>query len=162
MNWYSIFYWISVADGVKSFFDVFSNVFSWGAIICLAVTVLIIVMKNDKNQNSESENESILYWLTFWRRSTLWLSLLAFITWGGYVFTPSKKDALLIVAGGAVGQFITSDTSARQLPAEAMNLLRAKIRSEIVEINTSSAAEVVDTLEQKTKEELIEILKNKK
>lgn len=162
MNWYSIFYWITVADGVKDFFDAFSDLFSWGAVVCLALTILCIAIINDKHQvHTEQDHASLLYWITFWRRSTLWLLLLAFITWGGYVFTPTKKDALLIVAGGAVGQFITTDSSAKQIPAEAMTLLRTKIRSEIIELN-NPVASLTDTLQEKSKEELIELLKNKK
>lgn len=162
MNWYSIFYWITVADGIKDFFDAFSDLFSWGAVIAIIVTIFVIVYSNDKNQNfTESDEQSNKYWITFWRRTAIWFSLLAFITWGGYVFTPTKKDALLIVAGGAVGQFITTDSSAKQIPAEAMTLLRTKIRSEIMELNNPIAS-VTDTLQEKSKEELIELLKNKK
>lgn len=162
MNWYSIFYWITVADGVKDFFDVFSDLFSWGAVIALGTTILIIVYSKDASQNfTESAEQSNKYWITFFRRTAIWFSLLAFITWGGYVFTPTKKDALLIVAGGAVGQFITTDSSSKQIPAEAMTLLRTKIRSEIMELNNPIES-LSDTLKEKSKEELIELIKSKK
>lgn len=162
MNWYSIFYWITVADGVKSFFDVFSDVFSWFAVISFVFTIVVYIFLKDENQDrTEKDMASIRYWLTFFRRFTTWMMVLSFITWGGYVFTPTKKDALLIVAGGAVGQFVASDSSAKQIPAEAMTLLRTKIRAEIMELN-SPIENIKDTLAEKSKEELIEMLKSKK
>jgi hypothetical protein len=77
----------------------------------------------------------------------------------GYIFIPTKKDALIIVAGGAVGEFITSDSSSKQIPYELTSLLREKIKSEISEIRLTGDLSV-DTLKEKTKEELIEMIKN--
>lgn len=37
MNYYSVFYWLTVADGVKSVFDTFSNIFTFLSVIfCIA------------------------------------------------------------------------------------------------------------------------------
>ena len=92
-------------------------------------------------------------------RATTWFMIIALAMWTGYIFTPTKKDALLIVAGGAVGNFITKDTSAKQIPSEVMTLLRDKIRAEIKDIHVEGFK---DTLMEKSKEELIEMYKNKK
>ncbi len=85
--------------------------------------------------------------------------LLALITWIGYVFIPSKKDCYVIVAGGAVGSFIQSDSAAKKIPTEALQLLRDKIREESANISISG---VTDTLANKSKEELIKLIKDKK
>lgn len=166
MNWYSIFYWISVADKVSKML---------GSIAILTFVLLIIcaigwfVSTNAVSESANRGNEtdqSVSYnewmvWLRSWRLCSVLCLIICVITsimWAGL---PSKKDALIIVAGGAVGQFITTDSSAKQIPAEAMNLLRTKIRSEIMELNNPVAA-LTDTLQEKSKEELIELLKNKK
>ena len=91
-----------------------------------------------------------------------WISMiLCMITWLGYMVTPTKKDALVIIAGGAVGTFIASDSSAKQIPYEMTLLLREKLKSEIQELKAPKVSDVADTLKEKTKEELIELLKKK-
>lgn len=133
MNWYRIFYWITVADGVKNFFDVFSNIFTF-----LTVAGLIFYIANRIYRVSQSDVDKVECdsWGSHFAKF-FWISmLLCIVTWGGYVFTPTKKDALLIVAGGAVGNFITSDSSAKQIPSELTNLLRLKIKDEIEQIKS--------------------------
>lgn len=68
---------------------------------------------------------------------------------------------MIIIAGGTVGNFITSDSSAKQLPSEALLLLRTKIKSEIEELKINPIEELKDTLSGKSKEELIKLLKQK-
>lgn len=169
MNWYKIFYWVTVADNIKSFFDVASNIFTWFAVIgfiifaIVAVCTSIEVSKDPESDDSKSlkiakKATSIFFYTSM---------VLSLITWFGYMACPSKKDALIIIAGGTVGNFITSDSSAKAIPAEAMLLLRSKIKSEINELNLEGAIvdgtqKTVDTLSTKTKEELLEIIKNKR
>lgn len=159
MNWYSIFYWVTVADGVKTFFDWFSNLFTVLSFIALLALIFSIVVYKDENTD-ENEKPGIKYWISFFRKCVIWTVTLCVLTWAGYVFIPSKKDCMVIIAGGAVGNFITKDTAARQIPGEVMLLLRNKIRAEITEINTP--VQVKDTLESKTKEELVALLKELK
>lgn len=162
MNWYKVFYWLTVADGVKGFFDTFSNIFTTFAVLTLIVYIILIGCRLDKTGGpiSEDDKKSLNFWI---RRfgTFFWISAItSLFLWAGYVFTPTKKDALIIIAGGAVGNFITHDTSARQLPAEVMNMLRAKVSAEIRDANMSEV--LGDTLKNKTKEELMEIIKTKK
>lgn len=160
MSWYSIFYWITVADGVRKFFDVASNLATWALGVSGALWfILLLVLKNDDTL-SEADEKNIISSVKTAAKTTrvaLWLALLL---WIGYVFMPSKRDALTIVAGGAVGNFITKDTAAKQIPSEVMTLLRDKLRSEIKEIHITD--QIKDSLASKTKEELIEMIKNKK
>jgi hypothetical protein len=97
--------------------------------------------------------------LSKWWPKTVWpFIILALVSWMGFAFCPSKKDSLIIVTGGAVGNFVTKDSSAKAIPAEAMTLLRDKIKQEIRELNTTT---VTKKLEDMTKEELLEQLKAK-
>lgn len=161
MNWYHIFYWISVADGMKEFFI--------GAVILLSIVTGISLIgffvgtynaadRLSSWGNEDKDYKSSLIWKNAFKRVwSICIFLLAF-SWIGYVFIPSKKDCLVIVAGGAVGNFITRDSSAKQIPSEVMTLLRDKIRSEITEVHL---VDIKDTLVSKSKEELMEIIKNK-
>jgi hypothetical protein len=162
INWYSIFYWLSVADGVKDFFDAFSNIFTFLAILSTILLIIMLAVRGDKSlARNEEEKNSMRYWLTFSRRSFFWSVFLSMITWCGYMMVPSKKDCYIIVAGGAVGNFIQSDSAAKNIPSEALQLLRDKIRQESQELSIKKITEAVsDTLKDKSKEELIEMLKH--
>lgn len=166
MSWYSIFYWITVADRVKEFFDTASGMFSWFAsILVIAYIILSLCYSVEISENNDKTDaaKALSSAKNVLRRLFSTAFLCAMLTWLGYVFCPSKSDALIIVAGGAVGNFITKDTSARQIPPEVMTLLRDKIRSEIKDIHVKDMVNdnLSDTLKSKTKEELIEILKKK-
>lgn len=170
-NWYQIFYWLTVADGVKQFFDVASSVFqvftiisfilllgcSWG--VAYNISDSYIETKEDEDKDPD---------IRAWKRIRLTIAgifytslILCVITWIGYVVVPSKKDALIIIAGGAVGNFVTKDSSAKQIPSEVMLLLRTKIKQEIKETSLKEVVNgEVDTLKNKTPEQLREIIKN--
>jgi hypothetical protein len=169
MNWYEIFYWVTVADNIKDFFDTSSNIFTWFAVIGFIVFILVSLFTSiEVSKNPESDDSKALKLAKKASAGFFYTSLvISLITWFGYMACPSKKDALIIIAGGTVGNFITSDSSAKAIPAEAMLLLRSKIKSEINELNLDGAIgdgtqKTVDTLSTKTKEELLEIIKNKK
>lgn len=160
INWYKIFYYISMADGVKHFFDVFSGWFTGFSIIS-GIAMLIMYITINATDNYDN-TERTLKMKTIFRPTSYFFYfsfVMCLITWFGYVALPNKKDSMVIIAGGAVGTFITSDSSARQLPSEALLLLRTKMRSEISELTTET---VKDTLQELSKEELIKLLKDKK
>jgi hypothetical protein len=169
MNWYTLFYWVSVADSIKKFFDVASNFCTVFLIISLAVIVVTTIgtagqMAESRVTSAEEEDrdEDVRAWKSvrgFGMRFTRIFLIWSFITWIGYALTPTKTDALVIIAGGAVGNFVTHDSSTKQIPSEVMTLLRDKIRSEIQDIHINSIP--VDTLKTKTKEELIDMIKKK-
>lgn len=163
MNWYSIFYWVAIADGVKSTFDVFSNLFLFFSIVSFVFFcgMAFYSTTGDFKKETEEVKGSFRFWVKGFRRFFWYSFILMFITWTIWVFTPTKKDALFIIAGGAVGNFITKDSSAKQIPSEVMLLLRTKIKDEINDINTKNIIPNSDTLKAKTREELIEIIKNK-
>lgn len=167
-NWYSVFYWLTVADGVKEFFDGSSDTFTFftissfiGYMICTGVVSSIA--SNYKTPEEKSDYIAAKIWLKGFKTAFITFIILCIITWAGYIFTPSKKDALIIIAGGAVGNFVTQDSSARAIPSEVMMLLRTKIKEDINETSLKEAIGInTDTLKDKSKEELIKLLKEKK
>jgi len=67
---------------------------------------------------------------------------------------PSKKDMLLIIAGGAAGEFVAHNKDAQALPAEATKWLRAEIQSATAELNPAVQAKKKE-LEGLSQEELV-------
>lgn len=180
MNWYKIFYFLTISDNIKSFFNVMSDIFTFFAVICLIFFVLITIISADVQSNGDAEKDakdlaSLRFWQKTFQKFLIWSSVFMFITWTAYIFTPSKKDCLLIVAGGAVGNFITSDSSAKNIPSELTLLIREKLKEEIKEVKNDATVKsdtakvetkakeisVKDTLINKSKEELIKMINSK-
>jgi hypothetical protein len=163
MNWYQIFYWVTVADGVSTFCLTVSIIFTVAA--CISAIGLFASSYNASDQlqvygPEDKDYKSWFFWTKTWRR-TFTLTVIPAVLLGLMtVLIPTKKDALIIIAGGTVGNFITSDSSSKAIPAEAMVLLREKIKAEIKETKLTDVFQV-DTLKDKSKEELIELLKKK-
>ena len=164
MSWYWVFYWITVADSLSTILQTIAIITLIGTII---TTIGLFFSANYVAEHAKSggpEDQTYSYnewviWHRAWRRTFTFTFITCIITSIAWAMIPSKKDALVIVAGGAVGQFITSDSNTRQIPAEVAVLLRDKIRSEIKEINSAS---ITDTLASKSKEELIKMIQEKK
>jgi len=134
-NWYSVFYWLTVADGVKSFFDVASDIFTWLAVIGLICYIAVIGISlsddgTDYDGNTTPEMKRIrkMFGWVFWG-----FTILSLFTWIGYVAVPTKKDAVMILVGGSVVEFMTTDSVARQIPSELLILARNEIQSAAAE-----------------------------
>lgn len=182
-NFYSLFYWITVSDGVKHLFDVSSNFFtaltffSFVALVITSVGRSVSVSENDlKNENEEKTNSEFRAWESA-RKLTARLFypfvVLMLITWLGYMMTPTKKDCLLIVAGGAVGNFLTSDTSAKSIPSDITAFLHQGLQNEINSMKDSTKKDIekqlglgspkdkfIEKAKAMTKEQLIQYLEN--
>jgi len=174
MNYYSVFYWLTVADGVKEVFDTFSNIFTFLTVISLIAYAIVAGVSIDaKMKGQDSDYKDCLLWRRFVGNFYWMCQIICIITWLGYVFTPTKKDCLLIVAGGAVGNFITTDTSAKALPADVTKFLHLSLNKEIEDLSKdikqdvrkelgvqSPKEKLLDGIEKMTKEQIIEYIKN--
>jgi hypothetical protein len=154
-NWYQVFYWLTVADGVKSFFDVASNIFTWLAVIGLIGYIVAIGISlsddgTDYEGNTTPEMKRIrkMFGWIFWG-----FTILSLFTWIGYVAVPTKKDAVMILVGGSVVEFITTDSVARQIPSELLILARNEIQS-------AAAEAKVDLGIQSQKDKILQEAKN--
>lgn len=162
-NWYNVFYFLTVGDNIRNVFSVLSGLTIITFVISLIGLFISTTATSDKLSYygaTEKDNGylSWKHWKETWGK-TFYVSLFSVIFSSIFViFIPSKKDSLIIIAGGAVGNFISTDSTSKQIPSEAMILLRDKIRSEIKELNINDIVDK-DTLKEKTKEELIELLK---
>lgn len=135
MNWYSVFYWLTVSEGVKGFFDTASNIFTWFAVLSFIALIVVTIGKSvtisaDKLKSVDDETKSPDFraWTTIKRyiQPFFYTMLgLSIFTWAGWTLVPSKKDCALIIAGGTIGNFMANDTSVKKTIPKAFNLLNA-------------------------------------
>lgn len=166
MNWYSVFYWLTVADGVKSFFDVASDIFTWLSVIGLIVYIFAIgfSLSEDSRDNQDEIRPEYLRlrkmfgWI-FWG-----FTILSLVSWFGYVAVPTKKDAVMILVGGSVVEFMTSDSIAKQIPSELLILARNEIQSAAAEAKVdlgimSQREKILDEVKKMSTTELMDRMK---
>jgi hypothetical protein len=156
MSYQSLFYWLVVADNARTFFTVFMIIFT---IISAVSTIWFIIDRNgdDMSTGSGSAAERAKKWM--W-----WAYPFMILFWALFVLTPSKKDALLIVAGGQTMQFLTTDKSAKEIPHELSNFLVTEIKnmaaSAKVDLNIKDQKEkILDSAKKMTAKELMEKMK---
>lgn len=117
MDYTKLFYWLVVADNAKTMFMTFVTIFT---IIAIGSTIACLVTAGNAG---DPEDQKL-------SRKWLWWSLpFCVFFWFLYIFTPSKKDALLIVAGGQTLNFLTTDKSAKQIPSELSGFILTELKN---------------------------------
>lgn len=174
MNWYNIFYWVTRGDSIKDFFDISSNIFTTLAVISFVVVAactigagIQISDSNTKNDDEDKSNPEIRAWQKTRRYSSfLFYPLLIFsiITWLGYVLTPTKKEALLILAGGGTMNYLTTDSTAKQLPHEMTTFVVTELKTMAKEAKVdfgiaNQKERILEDAKQMTTEQLMEKMK---
>lgn len=115
MDYQKLFYWMSVADNAKIFFLIVAVITSVIGFISLLLSLGVFDPPNDVMKKARN-------WVFFsW---PLWI-----IFWGLWIFTPDKKDALFIVAGGGAMNYLSQDSSAKQLPHELIEFTKVNIQN---------------------------------
>jgi hypothetical protein len=179
MNWYTIFYGITVADNVKSFFDTTSNIFTFFAVVSFIAFIIsrlgraVQVSESKlKNDDQDKTNPEIRAWEMANRfASKLFypMLILSLVTWLGYSLTPTKKDCLMIVAGGAVGNFMQSDSSAASLPSDITSYLHLSLKNQIESLSQEDRQDLgvksdkdvlIEKVKDLSKDELIKFLES--
>ena len=126
MNYQSLFYWLVVADNART-------LFLWGVVIFTILSLIsTFIFIGGLFEGNDEMRDGAKPWMK-------WSLPFAFLWWSLYILTPSKKDALLIVAGGQTLNFLTTDNSARQLPKELTNFLVTQIRVYAADANVELA-----------------------
>lgn len=182
VNWYKVFYFMALSDGIKGFFDSTSNIFTTTAVIAFIVLVIATIgrsyvvsenrLETNEEENKDADSRS---WerLRKYTSRIFWVSLgLAIFTWLGYVFVPTKKDCLFIVAGGAAASFVNSDSSIKALPADLTKYVHLSLKEKISELTDDERKEVgltthedsvksslINKVEDLTKDEIIDQIK---
>ena len=84
--------------------------------------------------------------------------------WSLFIFTPSRKDALLIVAGGGTMEFLTTDSTAKQIPHELSNFVVTELRNMGAEAQIelgikSQKDKILDEAKKMSSEQLLQKMK---
>jgi hypothetical protein len=134
MNYTQLFYWLTVADNAKYFFGTMITIFT---LISLISTIGYLA--NTKPEEVEAQRMS--------RKWMWWSYPFCILFWLLQIATPSKKDALLIVAGGETLNFLTTDSTARQIPHELTNFVVTELKNMAsdakVELNINNQKEKI-------------------
>jgi hypothetical protein len=139
IDYSALFYWLVVADNAKTLFLTVSIFFGIVAII----STICYLFNNEANEEEAQKMSRKWMWWSY--------PILIFFTML-CVFTPSKKDALLIVAGGQTLNFLANDKSAKQIPAELSNFVLTEIKNLAAEASVDlNIADQKDKLLEKAK-----------
>lgn len=160
MNYTKLFYWLAVADNART-------LFGWGVAIFTTIAVVATIIniicrgKYLSSETPESDKEDYLQTAKSARKWILWSYPFMFLWWALLVFTPSKKDALLIVAGGQTMNFLTTDSSAKQIPHELSNFVVTELKNMAadakVDLNIANQKEkILNEAKNMTTDELIQ------
>jgi hypothetical protein len=87
--------------------------------ICIIATVCYFVFFDDA---FEKEQRMSRKWM-------FWSYPFAILFWSLYIFTPNKRDSLLIVAGGGTMQFLTTDSTSKQIPHELSSFVVTELKN---------------------------------
>jgi hypothetical protein len=149
MNWYKLFYWLTVADNAKSMFITFTVIFT---LISGVATIAYFANMDDVDEQKMS------------RKWMWWSYPFMVFFWSLYIFTPNKKDALLIVAGGGTMEFLTTDSTVKQIPHELSSFVVTQLKSmgeeAKVELGIQSQKDkILDEAKSMTTQQLLDKMK---
>ena len=153
MSWYTLFYLFTVLDKL-------AIAFQWGAgIFTIATIFLTIVYFINKDRLTNHNKTDGLHWLSVIKWPHRLSIFFCIIFWLLIVFTPTRKDMIIIIAGGAVGEFVTKDSSAQKLPADITRFLRGEILKATAELSDEAKQSIgieteADRIKKLSKEEL--------
>lgn len=152
MDYTKLFYWLTVADNARVMFIVFTVIFT---AVSLFSTFGYLVRKMEGEDEEDCKN--IRKWM-FWSYPFM------ILFWGLTIFTPSKRDALFIVGGGQVVNFLTTDSTTKQIPHELSNFIVSELKTMAKDAEVEYAAEetkerLVEKAKSLSSEELIEKMK---
>jgi hypothetical protein len=125
MSYTSLIYWITVASNVKL-------ILGWFAIIFTVIAAISIIgkyiEKTSANEAFEIDAKLNHKWCIF----TSIMALIVLLSWASL---PSKKDALIILAAGSTLDYVTSDSTAREIPKEVFNYVKTELQTLTSELN---------------------------
>jgi hypothetical protein len=150
MNYQKLFYWISVADQAKTFFITV-------AIITSLIGVLSFLNAMGAFDNDVDERKNARKWTFF-----SWPIMLLF--WGLWIFTPDKKDSLFIVAGGGAMNYLSQDSTAKQIPHELLEFTKVNLQNLAAEAKVqlgvqSQKDKILDEAKNMTSKEILDKMK---
>jgi hypothetical protein len=151
MNYTKLFYWLTVADNAKTLFVTFIWIFTFISVVATCAYIYACTEEEDKTQ-------------TMTRKWMWWSYPFMILFWSLYIFTPSKKDALLIVAGGQTLNFLTTDSTSKQIPHELTSFVVTELKNmaENAKVDLGIASQKDKILEEAKNMTTIQLLEKMK
>lgn len=160
MDYTSLFYWLVVADNAKT-------LFIWGMVIfgivaLISTICLVVSLCSDYYGVRATEERTRDVNMS---KKWMWWSYPFLFFWCSlFVFTPSKKDSLLIVAGGGTLNYLTTDSTAKQIPHELTNFVVTELKNMAkdneIDLNIKSQKEkILNEAKSMTSEEILTKIK---
>lgn len=152
MNWYAIFYWLSVANNARGVFIAFVTIFT---LIALIATIAYFANLSEDNEAEAKLSRKWMWW-SYPFMTLFWLLIM---------FTPSRKDTLLIIAGGGTMEFLSNDSTARQIPKEMTSFVLTELKSMGAEVRNEIGVQnqkekILEQAKKMTSEELLKKIKS--
>jgi hypothetical protein len=132
--------------------------FKTGMVIFTAIAVVSTIVNIFlRTENEDKAADTARNWMK-------WSYPFMFLFWSMFILTPSKKDALLIVAGGQTMNFLTTDKSAKQIPHELSSFIVTELKNMAteakVDLNIKGQKEkILDEAKNMSAKELMEKMK---
>lgn len=124
MDYQKLFYWFTVADNAKVFFLTFITIFTTIASIS-TIGYFINSYSHSAGGQTDEDKES----QRVSRKWMFWSYPFMVMFWALYVFTPNKRDALLIIGGGGTLNYLTQDSTAKQIPHEFLTFVKTELQN---------------------------------
>lgn len=158
MNWFKVFYWISIADNLRGVLCVFAWVTLIFAMVAFGFFVFGDRDLDDMTAKPNGLSERSKKW--FW-----WSLPMCILFFALNAAIPSRKDALLIIAGGGAMEYFTTDSTAKQLPHELTNFVVGELRvlaadAKVQLLSYNTEAEIMRQAKELTTEELLEKMRS--
>ena len=157
MNYTGLFYWLIVADNARIFFGWAVALFMLVILICIIAKVIIstsISYYGDSGVIERKDDHTVTNKYLF--RSIPW----AMLFWLLLIFTPTKRDALLIVAGGQTLNYLTTDSTAQKIPHEMTDFIVTELKSMAEEAKVEIMENKIEKDAISTKQRIINETKN--
>lgn len=160
MDYTKLFYWLTVADNAKTFFGTFAIFFT---VVFLITQIARFV--TSMSEDVDYENDGFKLFLNKCNKWTWYSTPFMLFFLSLWIFTPNKKDALLIIAGGQTVNFLASDEAAKQIPKELTNFvvteLKQMAKEAEVDLNIQTEKEkILDKARDMTADELLKLMKS--
>lgn len=151
MNYQKLFYWMSVADQAKTFFMIVAVIAS--IIGLLSFLIALGAFSEDYDDKAKSRRKWVFFSWPIW-----------IIFWGLWIFTPDKKDALFIVAGGGAMNYLSQDSTAKQLPHELLEFTKVNLQNLAADAKVqlgiqSQKEKILDEAKNMTSAEILDRMK---
>lgn len=123
MNWYLLFYLISVSERLSTVLSAIAIV----SIIALAILSISGSIGYFSNvEYGEDDRDFIAA-----KQALVWakrMAVIAVVSGLIYTLVPEKKDYMLIIGGGAVGQYVNNSEEIQGLPDDVVKYLRGELQ----------------------------------